>query len=42
MIFGEISDDVRDVLDEVIGNTNLFNYMNIKYYAVQKQKVLLR
>lgn len=43
MKFGEISEDVKDILDEVIGNnTNLFNYMNIYYYSVDKQKTVLK
>ena len=31
MKFGEISDDVKAVLDEVVGQTNLENFMNIYY-----------
>lgn len=42
MIFGEISEDVRKVLDEVFDETNLFNVMNIKYYSVQKQKSVIK
>lgn len=42
MIFGEISEDVRKVLDEVFDETNLFNVMNIKYYSVQKQKSVVK
>ena len=43
MKFGEISEDVKEVLDDVIGNsTNLFNYMNIYYYSVDKQKTVLK
>ena len=42
MIFGEVSDDVRAVLDEVVGQTNLENFMNIYYYAVPKQKTVIK
>lgn len=42
MKFGEISEDVKEVLDEVIGKTGLFNYMNIYYYSVDKQKTVLK
>lgn len=42
MNFGEISEDVREVLDEVIEQTNLFNYMNIYYYSVTKQKSVIK
>lgn len=42
MIFGEVSDDVRAVLDEVVGQTNLENFMNIYYYAVSKQKTVVK
>ena len=42
MKFGEISEDVKEVLDEVIDKTGLFNYMNIYYYSVDKQKTVLK
>lgn len=42
MVFGEISEDVKEVLDEVIGKTNLENYMNIYYYSVEKQKGVIK
>lgn len=42
MIFGEISSDVKNVLDDVIEKTNLFNFMNIYYYSVQKQKGVIK
>ena len=42
MNFGEVSDDVRAVLDEVVEQTNLENFMNIYYYAVPKQKGVIR
>ena len=42
MNFGEVSDDVRAVLDEVVGQTNLENFMNIYYYAVSKQKTVVK
>lgn len=42
MIFGEVSDDVRVVLDEVVGQTNLENFMNIYYYAVSRQKTVVK
>lgn len=42
MKFGEISEDVKEVLDDVIDKTGLFNYMNIYYYSVDKQKTVLK
>lgn len=42
MNFGEVSDDVRAVLDEVVEQTNLENFMNIYYYAVPKQKGVIK
>ena len=42
MNFGEVSDDVRVVLDEVVEQTNLENFMNIYYYAVSKQKGVIK
>lgn len=42
MNFGEVSDDVRVVLDEVVEQTNLENFMNIYYYAVPKQKGVIK
>lgn len=42
MKFGEISEDVKDLLDEVIEGTGLFNYMNIYYYSVDKQKTVIK
>ena len=42
MKFGEISDDVKAVLDEVVGQTNLENFMNIYYYSVSKQKTVIK
>ena len=42
MNFGEVSDDVRAVLDEVVEQTNLENFMNIYYYAVSKQKTVVK
>ena len=42
MNFGEVSDDVRVVLDEVVEQTNLENFMNIYYYAVPKQKSVIK
>ena len=42
MNFGEVSDDVRAVLDEVVGQTNLENFMNIYYYATSKQKTVVK
>lgn len=42
MKFGEISEDVKEVLDEVIDKTGLFSYMNIYYYSVDKQKTVLK
>lgn len=43
MKYGEISEDVKEILDEVIENeTNLFNYMNIYYYSVDKQKTVIK
>lgn len=42
MKFGEISEDVKNVLDEVLEETGLFNYMNIYYYSVEKQKGVLK
>ena len=42
MTFGEISEDVKDILDEIIDETNLFRYMNIKYYSVPKQKGVIK
>lgn len=42
MNFGEISEDVKSVLDEVIGDTNLFACMNIKYYSIPKQKGVVK
>lgn len=42
MNFGEVSDDVRAVLDEVVEQTNLENFMNIYYYAVSKQKGVIK
>ena len=42
MNFGQVSDDVRNVLDEVVEQTNLENFMNIYYYAVPKQKGVIK
>lgn len=42
MNFGEVSDDVRNVLDEVVEQTKLENFMNIYYYAVPKQKGVIK
>lgn len=42
MNFGEVSDDVRVVLDEVVEQTNLENFMNIYYYGVPKQKSVIK
>lgn len=43
MKLGEISEDVKEILDDVIeNNTNLFNYMNIYYYSVDKQKTVIK
>lgn len=42
MKFGEISEDVKEVLDGVIEKAGLFNYMNIYYYSVDKQKTVIK
>lgn len=42
MKFGEISEDVKEVLDEVIEKTSLEQFMNIYYYAVPKQKGVIK
>ena len=42
MKFGEISEDVKNVLDEVINKTDLTHYMNIYYYSVPKQKAVIK
>ena len=42
MNFGKISDDVKEVLDEVIAKTSLEQFMNILYYAVPKQKGVVK
>lgn len=42
MNFGEISEDVKLVFDEVVGQTNLEMFMNIYYYAVPKQKGVVK
>lgn len=42
MKFGEISEDVKEVLDEVIEKTSLEQFMNIYYYAVPKQKGVVK
>lgn len=41
MKFGQISEDVRDVIEEEIGNYGLENYMNIFMYSVEKQKTVV-
>lgn len=42
MKFGEISEDVKNVLDDVINKTDLTHYMNIYYYSVPKQKTVIK
>ena len=42
MEFFEISEEVRDVLDFVINKTDILNYINVKYYAVNKQKNVIK
>lgn len=42
MNFVEISDDVKEVLDSVIAETNLSYVMNIYYYGVSKQKGVIK
>lgn len=42
MKFGEISEDVKELLDEVIESAGLFNYMNFYYYSVPKQKGVIK
>lgn len=42
MNFGEISEEVKSVFDEVVEQTNLLNFMNIYYYAVPKQKGVVK
>lgn len=42
MKFGEVSEDVKLVLDEIIEQTRLEHFMNIYYYAVPKQKGVIK
>lgn len=38
MVLGEISEDIREVFEDIVNETNLFNFMNFYYYSVGKQK----
>ena len=42
MNFGEVSEDVKAILDEVVEKTLLEQFMNIYYYAVPKQKGVIK
>lgn len=42
MKFAEVSEDVRTILDEVVRETTLERFINFYYYAVPKQKCVIK
>lgn len=42
MIFGEISEENKEIINEVVGKTLIEQYMNIYYFSVPKQKQVFK
>ena len=40
--FSELSEDIQEIVDKIIDETGLHNYMTIKTFAVAKSKELVR